>query len=1322
MLMSEPVKHDTLLRELRRFNLYPPEERQLFDLRSKVESRFLVPDRIFNPQQTARFAVLLYGLALKSLEAETSSTVSSPSAYKTEDSAVDICLDALSNLDLFGRTLAAEILSCKLMPLSKVKEWFNRQTETSHIAVADRMLALSHDLPQERKKLAQAIISKVSDFDPEEAVTFFKKNGTHKGQLTFFTLEKFMSGNYGSKCRKELTQPESLEQISFYSGTVPSYPDNELVTDVALHLRTMDPLIMEKVLCAINRLAESIDNNLLKEIMPLAESPTLSLGKAAMNIIAKFGCRKSGPIFAQLFNNAPKIRAEIINRLPRLDSDNFAKFMTGISPHFHAPVISALFSTLCEEDPHCFGQNVSAMMKGSRGKNNKALSAIIAEAIRIDTPKDPAKPASPVGRPVPGVDFVKLGAPIVLNIEKKQAAKGFKRIFGKEIEESDASPDIYVDAQISNQRLHKLNRWKSLSKNLTFQSSTFNASDLRASTMEKCKFVGCNFESTSFADAILIECEFKNCSFSGCSFNNSMLYDTTFKKCSIKTTHFDSATFFLCSINQNDFSAVTIAGAFLCRTQIKSCTFDISDFRETVFFRGVVNGVTIKDSDFEKTFFNNTEIKNISLSNCSTGKCQAVNILTDAPAMLTAMERTLGARLAERERLKKKPAGLSKLEESARDLIFKAIKRWFAVKDINRNYEKFAENNERRTSWAEEKLTDKAKIFFKILPVLLHTDIFEKALKLEAESVPSKISGYTPSPETTSILTDLFPEIKPEENPENFVPIETILTIGSIGTIAQTVSSDLDCWVCCDFSLNSSVSRDRLKYKLGLIEEWAMREFSVEVHFFLMDVQEVRDNNFGISDAESSGSAQGAILKEEFYRSALLIAGKPPLWWFSPVEATDKIYQTVKKRVAVLKGQNFAVDLGNVPRIPGEEFFGASLWQIVKGVKSPFKSIMKFGLLERYTSGTRAPLLCETIKKNILEGQRELIRVDPYMLMYRELAVFYNRQGEFENGWLTGMALRLKCGLLGEKYTNKTPERPEEKDLIEFTENISRQSIDSDKQDFVDLTDFKSVLTLGEKINLFMINTYQKIRKEQNRFAGVSITPEDLTKLGRKIAANYTQRQFKINRLCLPGPKTHFFKSILASRPNPKKWVLNGEYPDESGARNIFTEIKSSPKLPSILAWLVLNGLYDSSIKIKTDLSSSPVRDRDIRKLFTDIKKFFPPKSIFDTPIEETLNPERMLKAFFIVNLSIPRETNAVKEVCLLYNTNWGEVFCKPLKINRKLVESPAAYLLSEMKDICSTQPEMQQYVPQNSACPFLKIPVGSKRAVIKPEDYVKTN
>ena len=58
--------------------------------------------------------------------------------------------------------------------------------------------------------------------------------------------------------------------------------------------------------------------------------------------------------------------------------------------------------------------------------------------------------------------------------------------------------------------------------------------------------------------------------------------------------------------------------------------------------------------------------------------------------------------------------------------------------------------------------------------------------------------------------------------------------------------------------------------------------------------------------------------------------------------------------------------------IPSEEFFGASLWQIVKALKSPFKSVMKLALLDKYMHYRDTGIfLCNRIKNNLfLEARR----------------------------------------------------------------------------------------------------------------------------------------------------------------------------------------------------------------------------------------------------------------------------------------------------------------------------------------------------------------
>ncbi|WP_419780867.1 class I adenylate cyclase [Maridesulfovibrio sp.] len=1307
--MAETEKHDTLLEELRRLTIYPPEERQLAELRYKLEGKFSRPENSPQGLEAVKYGVLLHAMAVKAIAKEADD--SSISSYKQDesDSTAAICLDYLAMMGICGRNLAALILCHRSLPFSRVKEWFAAQQDKTAIAIADRMLAVNPGEIPERIKYAQSQLDRISDLSMSESMDFFRSNGTRKGELSLQSLEKFMTGNFGKNCRKKLHSPESLEEISFCTETMPPYPDKEIINDISFHLKTMDPIIMEKVLRAVERLADEIDDELLKEILPLAKSPSLPLAKAGMDIVAKFGGSKRARIFIQLFNEAPKLRAELINRVPLLSSDGFAKFMKGISETFHIPVLSVLFSTISEEDPQCFGNILSNVLKQSRSNKTGSLKPMLAQIIETEAFNEPPRPEIVEGKNVPGVDFIKSGGPIVLNIEKKEPeSTGFKRIFGKQEIQSDGLPDIFTDGQITNQRLHKLNKWKSISQGLTFQNCTFEACELRDSFMEECSFKGCTFNACSLADAVFLESKFTNCTFKNCSLNGSNFYDCTLKDCKFQNSHFDSAITFLSDFKNCRFKAVATPGAYFCRTRFLTSLFEICDFRETYFYKGTIKGSDFCLSNFNTSLFKDSLVTGSNFDDCSTRYCEAMNVRTDSPELLKAMSRSFTSRLQKRENLKKRSAGFGKIDEYGRGVLYKAIKRWFVLKDIEHNQAQFTENNKRRLDWAAAKINERGRKFLQILPALLHTNVFEIKTGMDSVSTGSRISSYEITPQTADLLDEFFPELKYEESGIGAIPIEAFMSIGSTGTIAQTPDSDLDCWVCCDFRGTAPDRRENLIGKLQKIEEWALGEFGLEVHFFTMDVREVRNNQFGLSDEESSGSAQSAILKEEFYRTALLLAGKPPLWWFTPPEAETKAYETCKKRVMLLKGKGFCVDLGNVPSIPMEEFFGASLWQIVKGIKSPFKAIMKFGLLELYTSDSKYSLLCEKFKKNVQHGTRSILRTDPYMLLYQELAVFYAKRDQADHSWLTAMALRLKCGLVGEKAAGDHISRTEDIELMEFNSSLSENTPQDMVKDFSSLTDFSSVAELGRQINQFMINTYMKVRGEQDKFPGVAITPEDLTRLGRVIFAAFAKRKAKILRLSLPGPRTHFFKTIIISRSEAGNlWQIQGEYPDESGARNIVTKIESGKDLNFMLVWLALNGLYGQEMQVKTDINSGPLREREVKKLIQDLMIFFPQKETFNVRIEETLNAERIIKGFFIVNLCVPPETKKVQEVHFVYSTNWGEVFCKPLKVNRKLIETPEQYLKDDMESLYEGEVVLGQFLPLHAECPFLKIPVG---------------
>ena len=130
----------------------------------------------------------------------------------------------------------------------------------------------------------------------------------------------------------------------------------------------------------------------------------------------------------------------------------------------------------------------------------------------------------------------------------------------------------------------------------------------------------------------------------------------------------------------------------------------------------------------------------------------------------------------------------------------------------------------------------------------------------------------------------LFPKtiLRGGENHSPF--IHTVLLMGSTGSMAQSQKSDLDFTLLVD---KHSVSPERLELfdrKLQAIEEWTWKTFNLEIHFFNNDILDVKNNIFGESDSESTGSALAKLLKEEMYRTAVITGGKFPFWWIVPLK------------------------------------------------------------------------------------------------------------------------------------------------------------------------------------------------------------------------------------------------------------------------------------------------------------------------------------------------------------------------------------------------------------------------------------------------------
>ncbi len=144
----------------------------------------------------------------------------------------------------------------------------------------------------------------------------------------------------------------------------------------------------------------------------------------------------------------------------------------------------------------------------------------------------------------------------------------------------------------------------------------------------------------------------------------------------------------------------------------------------------------------------------------------------------------------------------------------------------------------------------------------------------------------------------------------------------------------------------------------------------------------------------------------------LFVCGKIPFWWVLPSGITEDLYHSYWRQLAIQAPLDFIdfLDLGFLKEISKTEFLGNALWQLSKGIKDPFKSLLKMGMMEMYLSKYfRGPLICDVLKQRVLDGTKNLMKIDPYLLMVEMVLEFYALHNHKETAELLRKAFYLKA-------------------------------------------------------------------------------------------------------------------------------------------------------------------------------------------------------------------------------------------------------------------------------------------------------------------------
>lgn len=606
---------------------------------------------------------------------------------------------------------------------------------------------------------------------------------------------------------------------------------------------------------------------------------------------------------------------------------------------------------------------------------------------------------------------------------------------------------------------------------------------------------------------------------------------------------------------------------------------------------------------------------------------------------------------------------------------------------------RFLQINHDRLLRTRMALTHQQEMLLDGLPLLFHCN-HPMLPGFVSHSTPAGLSGFKVDKRQLSIGKAMARSfcLTGGHNGEN---IWGIYMMGSLGSLAQSKKSDFDVWLCHRPGL-SKLALAELESKCKRITQWALT-LRLEVHFFLMDCEAFRYGEQSGMDDESSGSAQRLLLLDEFYRTALYIGGRLPLWWFSPAtrEASYEAYtkELTEKRFV---RQGTTLDFGGVSQIPDGEFIGAGIWQLYKAISSPYKSVLKLMLMEAYANDypNITPLSME-YKRAVFNGELHVNELDPYVLAYRRIERYLKAEGDEVRLELARRCLYFK---VNKPLTRPVSRRGKSWQRL-LLESLIREWgwTEGDLRMLDNRSSWKTLRVKEERVQLVQAlnHSYDTLQDFARRSgAARSISDRELKVLGRKLQAAFEKRPGKID-VVNPGISRDMTEEALTlfeqkDENGETTWQLFGS---ETG---FDSPLKQSQSPVELLIWAHLNGLTSEHFRL--DVSDAPsTNEAQIRRTLNLLEQWFPlpfKQADHDT-FHHSATPSSV---FMLINAAAEKPSpfgpeihrlsdqsdpfsygslkeNLVASVDVLVVNSWQEVSCQRFEGKAALIKALESYL-----------------------------------------------
>lgn len=580
------------------------------------------------------------------------------------------------------------------------------------------------------------------------------------------------------------------------------------------------------------------------------------------------------------------------------------------------------------------------------------------------------------------------------------------------------------------------------------------------------------------------------------------------------------------------------------------------------------------------------------------------------------------------------------------------------IESIEENRQNFTAYNIARLRELIRYLPESRLTLFRIIPFLLHINsegfpgFVETADTIHGIHRFENSGFYQHALKQYSLTPSQIESMTPEDP-----LIKGLYLMGSAGTLTQTDKSDFDYWVITDRLRLTDSQLAMMAHKMALIESWCKTTHHQDVTFFIMDVEEIRANNFPAVDEESSGSAQKTLLKDEFYRTFIMIAGKIPYWAVLPSGITGDIYDTVISDISRKTGDEY-INTGHLEKIDTCECLGAVLWQVYKARNDPVKALIKSSLVAYYAFADpeEKHLVSSQVKSGFSRSQIDDHILDPYTIVFEKIIEIYKDLDD-----LAGLDLIRRCIILRiygyPLISVPDPESPKGRLLARIIRDWSIP-----EETILKLQEFQTwpeheKITFDEMVFNKLSFLYELIlRNDDNETISINMIKEDLEILKNRTAAFLQKKPGKLTRCStfLSKKRGQIFFTLtddsLDTRQSRWSVALKNQQ-----KHPLSPPLFTGPELLKATGWLISNRLLNKnsgnlSVSYNTSINRFSTPETVIQAADNFFSDYFPrPDAVFKSPpVWE--------KLVIMLKTETP-DRDSVSSFDFLLANSWGEFY-----------------------------------------------------------------